>query len=110
MNKIQLFENQKIRSAWDAETEEWYFSVQDIVAVLTDTVDAKDYIKKMKKRDPALNSNWGTICPLVEMQAADGKKRNISTQITQITQDFHRFCNIYLWLSVKSVSSVCKKK
>jgi hypothetical protein len=46
MDKIQLFENQKIRSVWDAETEEWYFSVQDIVAVLTDTVDAKDYIKK----------------------------------------------------------------
>jgi prophage antirepressor-like protein len=83
MDKIQLFENQKIRSAWDAETEEWYFSVQDIVAVLTDTVDAKDYIKKMRKRDPELNSNWGTICPLVEMQAADGKKRKIQAATMQ---------------------------
>ena len=83
MNKIQLFENQKIRTAWDAETEEWYFSVQDIVAVLTDTVDAKDYIKKMKKRDPDLNSNWGTICPLVEMQAAGGKKRKIQAATMQ---------------------------
>jgi len=46
MDKIQLFENQKIRTAWDAETEEWFFSVQDIVAVLMDTVDAKYYIKK----------------------------------------------------------------
>ena len=83
MNKIQLFENQKIRTAWDAETEEWYFSVQDIVAVLTDTVDAKDYIKKMKKRDPALNSNWGTICTLVEMWAADGKKRKVQAATMQ---------------------------
>jgi prophage antirepressor-like protein len=83
MNKIQLFENKKIRTAWDAETEEWYFSVQDIVAVLADTVDAKDYIKKMKKRDPVLNSNWGTICPLVEMQAADGKKRKIQAATMQ---------------------------
>ena len=83
MDKIQLFENQTIRTVWDAETEEWYFSVQDIVAALTDTVDAKDYIKKMKKRDPELNSNWGTICPLVEMQAADGKKRKIQAATMQ---------------------------
>ena len=83
MDKIQLFENQKIRSIWDADTEEWYFSVQDIVTALTDTVDAKDYIKKMKKRDPELNSNWGTICPLVEMQAADGKKRKIQAATMQ---------------------------
>jgi len=83
MNQIQLFENKQIRTAWDAETEEWYFSVQDIVSALTDTVDAKDYIKKMKKRDPELNSNWGTICPLVEMQAADGKKRKIQAATMQ---------------------------
>jgi len=82
-NKLQLFENQRIRTAWNAETEEWYFSVQDIVAVLTDTVDAKDYIKKMKKRDPALNSNWGTICPLVKMQTADGKKRKVQAATMQ---------------------------
>ena len=83
MNQIQLFENQKIRSHWDVETEEWYFSVQDIVSVLTETVDAKDYIKKMKKRDPELNSKWGTICPLVEMQAADGKKRKVQAATMQ---------------------------
>ena len=76
-DKIQLFENQKIRTAWDAETEEWYFSVADVVQVLTDSVDPKQYIKKMRSRDPELGSKWGTICTPVEMVAADGKKRKI---------------------------------
>lgn len=76
-NKIQLFENQKIRTAWDAEAEEWYFSVVDVVQVLTDSADPKQYIKKMRSRDPELGSKWGTICTQVEMIAADGKKRKI---------------------------------
>ena len=77
MNNIKLFESKKIRSEWNEQEQKWYFSVQDIVDVLTDTIDAKDYIKKMIKRDPELKSNWGTICPLVDMIAADGKKRKI---------------------------------
>ncbi|MDR2970739.1 MAG: hypothetical protein LBU83_02245 [Bacteroidales bacterium] len=83
MNKIQLFENQKIRTAWDAETEEWYFSVQDIVAVLTESADVKQYVKRMLSRDTELKSNWGTICTLVEMQAADGKKRKVQAATMQ---------------------------
>lgn len=75
MSAVKIFESKKIRSVWDEKEQKWYFSVQDVVQILTDTVDPKDYIKKMKKRDLALNSNWGTICPLVEMEAADGKKR-----------------------------------
>jgi len=77
MNNIKLFESKKIRSVWDEEKQRWYFSVSDIVEVLTDSLNVKDYIKKMKKRDPELNSNWGTICPLVQMIANDGKKRKI---------------------------------
>ena len=57
MDKTQLFENQKIRTAWDAETEEWYFSVQDIVAVLTESADVKQYVKRMLSRDTELKSN-----------------------------------------------------
>lgn len=76
-NKMQLFENQKIRTAWDSEKEEWYFSVADVVQVLTDSADPKQYIKKMRSRDPELGSKWGTICTPVEMIAADGKKRKI---------------------------------
>jgi DNA-damage-inducible protein D len=77
MNSIKLFESKAVRSVWNEAEEKWYFSVQDVVSVLTDTVNVKDYIKKIKKRDLQLNSNWGTICPLVEMNAADGKKRKV---------------------------------
>jgi hypothetical protein len=83
MSNIKLFESRHIRSVWNETEQKWYFSVQDIVQILTDTVDAKDYIKKMKKRDDSLNSNWGTICPLVEMEAADGKKRKIQAADTK---------------------------
>ena len=83
MSNIKLFESKHIRSVWNETEQKWYFSVQDIVQILTDTVDAKDYIKKMKKRDDSLNSNWGTICPLVEMEAADGKKRKVQAADTK---------------------------
>ena len=72
---IQLFEGKKVRIAWDAEKEKYYFAVADIVQVLTDTVNPRDYIKKMLRRDPELKSKWGTICPPVEMLAPDGKRR-----------------------------------
>jgi hypothetical protein len=75
MSNIKLFESKQIRTVWSEFDQKWYFSVQDVVQLLTDTTDVKDYIKKMKKRDAELNSNWGTICPLLEMIAADGKKR-----------------------------------
>ena len=77
-DKLQLFENKQIRTAWDEETEEWYFSVVDVVAVLTDSADPKQYIKKTRARDPELNSRWGTICTLTAMTAADGKRYRTS--------------------------------
>ncbi len=72
---IQLFEGKQVRIVWDAEKEKYYFAVADIVQVLTDTVNPRDYIKKMLRRDPELKSKWGTICPPVEMIAPDGKRR-----------------------------------
>ena len=51
-HSIQLFEDRRIRTAWDEEQEEWYFSVQDVVAVLSESSDPKQYIKKMRTRDP----------------------------------------------------------
>jgi len=77
MSNIKLFESVKIRSHWNEEEQRWYFSVADVIEALTDTVNPKDYIKKMRKRDPELNFNWGTICPPLEMIAADGKKRKV---------------------------------
>ena len=76
-DSIRIYGEQKIRTAWDAEREEWFFSVQDVVAALTDSVDPKQYIKKMRARDPELSGNWGTICTPVQMTAADGKKRKV---------------------------------
>jgi len=77
MNEIKLFENQQIRSVWDEEKQEWFFSMVDIVAVLTESADPKQYIKKMRSRDTELAAKWGTICTPVAMMAMDGKKRQV---------------------------------
>lgn len=53
--QIKLFEEQKVRTVWDSEKEEWYFSVVDVVQILTDSKDPKQYIKKMRSRDEQLN-------------------------------------------------------
>lgn len=82
-NSIQLFEDRKIRTVWDEEKEEWYFSVQDVVAVLSESADPKQYIKKMRARDPQLSANWGTICTPVQMLAADGKQRKVQAANTE---------------------------
>ena len=83
---IQLFEGKQVRIAWNEELEKYYFSVTDIVQVLTDSKDAKQYIKRMRARDPELNSKWGTICTPVEMIAPDGKRRK--TQATDLEGAF----------------------
>ena len=72
---IQLFKGNKVRIVWDAEKEKYYFAVADIVQILTDSNDVKQYVKRMRARDPELNSKWGTICTPVEMLAPDGKHR-----------------------------------
>ncbi|MCL2728054.1 MAG: Bro-N domain-containing protein [Bacteroidales bacterium] len=80
---IKLFEEKKVRTVWNGESEEWYFSVQDVVEVLTDSKDVKQYIKKMLSRDEQLKNNWGTICTPIEMIAADSKKRKIQASNLQ---------------------------
>ena len=77
MNSIKLFESKNIRSVWNEVEEKWYFSVHDIVFVLTDSTDVKQYVKRILSRDSSLKLKWGTICTLVEMKAADGKNRKI---------------------------------
>ena len=52
---IQLFENKKVRVAWNAEQEKYYFAIADIVEILTESTDVKQYIKRMRARDPELN-------------------------------------------------------
>ena len=75
MNNIKLFEEKKIRSVWNEEEQQWYFSVVDVVGVLTDSVNPTDYLKKMRKRDEELATYLGTTCPQVEMVTDTGKKR-----------------------------------
>ena len=83
MSHLKLFESKQVRTHWDEAEEQWYFSVQDVVEILTDSVDVKQYIKKILSRDLVLKSNWGTICTLVEMEAADGKKRKVQAANTK---------------------------
>ena len=73
--KIQLFENQRIRTAWDEEKEEWYFSIVDVVGVLTDSVDSTAYWRKLKQRLKAEGNETVTNCHGLKMTAPDGKKR-----------------------------------
>ncbi len=75
MSNIKLFESKKIRSVWNETDTKWYFSVSDVVEALTNSANVKDYIKKMRRREPELNANWGTICPPLELLAPDGKRR-----------------------------------
>ena len=64
---MKLFGDELVRSVWDDEKEEWFFSIVDVVEILTDSADPKQYIKKMRLRDKELNSNWGTICTSLQM-------------------------------------------
>lgn len=72
-NKIVLFQSRKIRRAW--HSDEWYFSLVDIVGALTDSSNPTDYLKKIRKGDEELGSYIGTNCPRVEMLTETGKKR-----------------------------------
>ena len=77
MSNIKVFENKKIRTQWNEQEEDWYFSLVDIVAVLTDTTNPTDYLKKMRKRDAELGTYLGTTCPQVEMVGQNGLKRKV---------------------------------
>ncbi|MCL2040642.1 MAG: Bro-N domain-containing protein [Bacteroidales bacterium] len=78
-DKIKLFENRKIRAIWDEEQEEWYFSIVDVVGVLTDSINPTDYLKKLRKRDELLGQYIGTNCPQIEMKTETGKNRKTLT-------------------------------
>ena len=80
-NALAVFEGRKIRRTW--HNKEWWFSVTDIILVLTNSTDPKQYIKKMRNRDFALDSNWGTICTPLELIAPDGKKREANCVNTE---------------------------
>ena len=72
---IQLFEGKRVRIVWDAEQEKYYFSIVDIVQVLTDSADATAYWRKLKQRLKAEGNETVTNCHALKLPAADGKKR-----------------------------------
>ena len=74
-DKIQLFEDKRIRTAWDEEKEEWYFSIVDVVAVLTDSPNPQTYWRVLKKRLKDEGNETVTSCNALKMTAADGKRR-----------------------------------
>ena len=73
--QVKLFESVQVRSHWNETEEKWYFSVVDVVQVLTESVNPTDYLKKLRKRDPGLHGYLGTVCPQVAMRNKDGKSR-----------------------------------
>ena len=72
-HKIQLFEDKKVRTAWDDEREEWYFSIVDVCGVLTESKDPQAYWRKLKQRLKDEGNETVTNCHALKMQAADGK-------------------------------------
>ena len=78
---LQLFDKYQVRSVWDDAQEQWYFSVSDVVKLLSDCADPTDYIKKMRKRDPELAKGWGQIVtPLLLMTNGGKQKSNCATE------------------------------
>ena len=82
-SSIQLFEDQKIRTAWDAEKEEWYFAIVDVIAVLTDSADPQNYWRVLKKRLKDEGNETITNCNGLKMTAPDGKKRKTDVANTE---------------------------
>ena len=80
-NHIAVFQETTIRRTW--HNEEWWFSLSDVIVVLTDSTNPKQYIKKMRSRDEALDANWGTTCTPVALTAPDGKLRETNCANTE---------------------------
>ena len=83
---IQLFEQQQVRIIWDAEAEKYYFSIVDVVQILTESTDATAYWRKLKQRLKAEGNETVTNCHALKMPAADGKKR--LTDVADLEQLF----------------------
>ena len=83
VTKLKLFENSKIRTAWDSVDEEWYFSIVDVVSVLTESTDGRKYWNKLKQRLKAEGNETVTNCHQLRMLAADGKMRLTDVADTQ---------------------------
>lgn len=75
MSNIKLFESRQIRSVWNESEQKWYFVVEDVVAVLTDSADPKQYIKRMRQRDTELAKGWVQIVPTLWVGTEGGRQK-----------------------------------
>ena len=75
IEKIQLFEQKKIRTVWVEKEEKWYFAVEDVIKALVDSRDPKQYVKRMKLRDPELAKGWVQIVPLLTIMTEGGPQK-----------------------------------
>ena len=82
-NRIQLFEEKKVRAVWDDVAEKWYFSIIDVVAVLTESVDPTAYWRKLKQRLKEEGNETVTNCHGLKMLAPDGKMRKMDVADTE---------------------------
>ena len=82
-NQIQIFNDRKVRTVWDSDKEEWYFSVVDVVGVLTDSADAATYWKVLKSRLKKEGNETVTNCNRLKLPAADGKMRLTDVATTE---------------------------
>lgn len=78
MQELKIFEEKQIRTIWDEVQEKWYFCVADIISALSDSTDVKQYTKRLRQRDPELNSVWGTICTPHQFISTDGNKHAVN--------------------------------
>jgi DNA-damage-inducible protein D len=82
---IKLFELKKVRTHWDEKTEQWYFSVIDVIEILTDSPNPRDYWFKMKTRVKTEDGlELSTICRQLKMKANDGKMRETDVADTKV--------------------------
>ena len=75
MSNIKLFESKQIRTVWNEPDQKWYFVVEDVIAVLTDSNDPKQYIKRMRQRDEVLGKGWVQFVPTLSVETAGGTQK-----------------------------------
>ncbi len=88
MSALKLFESKRIRSQWNGDEEKWYFSIVDIIEVLTDSIDPSAYWRKLKERLKKEGNETVTNCHGLKMEAIDGKMRMTDVADTDIAIEF----------------------